>query len=84
MKITMLFVTDEGPHGAWLESAYDEHTHEAWGEVPDFYREAIEKAKQYDQPYREVTCEIPFELVAQAFESVAVTATNVVAGPVGS
>lgn len=71
MKVTLAFsmydedIADTMPT---LVSAYDEYTEEAWGGVPDFHVEEIEKL---DKPegVRECTIEIPDRFVRALFET---------------
>lgn len=59
----------EDESGAWLIAAYDEWTFESWGEEPDFYVEAVKKARGFDGDarIREMYLNVPVAAVHELF-----------------
>jgi hypothetical protein len=67
MKITTAW-EDAGDGYFFLISAYDETTEDAWGEIPEFYSEAVKAARKRDEGnVREMVIEIPDSAVAKLF-----------------
>lgn len=66
MKITTAW--EDAGDGYFLVSAYDEITEDAWGEIPEFYANAVKTARKRDEgAVREMVIEIPDSAVANLF-----------------
>lgn len=76
MKITTAW--EDAGDGYFLLSAYDEQTKDAWGEIPEFYVEAVKAARQRDEgKVRELVIEVPDGAVAKLFKVPTVAGTAV-------
>lgn len=65
-RITTAWVSQAG-ETPWLLSAYDEATEDAWGGPPDFFTEAVTKARGQGDEVRIVHLTISYGAVAERF-----------------
>ena len=65
-RITTAWVSQAG-ETPWLLNAYDEATEDAWGGPPDFFTEAVTKARGQGDEVRIVHLFISYEAVAERF-----------------